>query len=438
MDGSNDRLDAFWMPFTAGRQFRAAPRMLTGAKGVHYTTEDGREILDGTGGLWCCNAGHGHREVADAVHEQLLRLDYAPAFQMGHPIAFDFARRIAGMAPEGLDHVFFSGSGSEAVETALKVALAYHKARGEGTRTRFIGRERAYHGVGFGGIAVGGIVNNRRHFAQIVGGVDHLPHTHAPEHNAFSRGQPAWGAHLAEDLERLVALHGAETIAAVIVEPVAGATGVLPPPVGYLERLREICTAHGILLIFDEVVTGFGRLGTPFAADYFGVTPDMMTLAKGITSGTVPMGATIVSGEIRRAFEQGPEHVIEFFHGYTYSGHPAACAAGMAIMDIYARDDVFARAAALAPHWQAAIHGLRDAPHVRDIRNLGLLGAVELEPRATGPGTRGYDVFVDAFHRGGLIRAAGDVMVLSPPLTISAAQVDELFAILRASLEAVA
>lgn len=435
---SNDRLAPFWMPFTADKQFKAEPRMLVAAKGLYYTSEDNRQILDGTGGLWCCNAGHGHPEIAAAVADQLSRLDYAPAFNMGHPIAFDFARRLVDLAPAGLDHVFFSGSGSEAVDTALKIAVAYHKARGEGSRTRLIGRERAYHGVGFGGVSVGGIVNNRRGWGPLLPGVDHLRHTHAPEHNAFSRGEPTWGAHLADDLERLVGLHGAETIAAVIVEPVAGATGVLVPPQGYLVRLREICDAHGILLIFDEVVTGFGRLGTPFASDYFGVTPDVMTLAKGLTNGTVPMGATLVSDTVREAFQNVPDHVVDLFHGYTYSGHPVAAAAGMATLDIYERDGLLTLASDVAVIWEQMLHGLRDAPHVVDIRNLGLLGAVELAPRATGPGPRAYDVFTHAFANGALIRAAGDVMVMSPPLSIEEAHIERLVSTLRSALEAVA
>jgi beta-alanine--pyruvate transaminase len=434
---ANDALEAFWMPFTANARFKAAPRMLTGAKGMYYTTDDGRQVLDGTGGLWCCNAGHGHPEIAQAVAEQLEKLDYAPAFQMGHPIAFEFSDRLVRLAPEGMNHAFLSGSGSEAVETALKIALAYHRARGEGTRTRFIGRERAYHGVGFAGISVGGIVANRRQYGVQLPGVDHLRHTHSLTDMAFSQGQPGWGCHLAEDLERMVALHGAETIAAVIVEPVAGATGVLVPPKGYLERLREICTAHGILLIFDEVVTGFGRLGVPFAADYFGVTPDMMTLAKGITNGTVPMGATIAGDHIRAAFDNGPAGAVELFHGYTYSGHPVAAAAGLATLDIYQRDGLLTRAADISEHWQSALHGLRDAPNVVDIRNLGLLGAVELAPRDGAPGARAFDAFLHAFEAGALIRASGDTMVMSPPLTISPAEIDQLMVHLRNALVAV-
>ncbi|WP_417769172.1 aspartate aminotransferase family protein [Stappia sp.] len=428
---SNRSLDAYWMPFTANRQFKAEPRMLAGAQGLYYTSDDGREILDGTAGLWCCNAGHGHREIADAVHRQLLEMDYAPSFQMGHPLAFDFAERLKEIAPDGFNHVFFTGSGSESVDTALKIALAWHRARGEGTRTRLIGRERGYHGVGFGGISVGGLVNNRRHFGTLLTGVDHLPHTHAPEHNGFSRGEPEWGAHLADELERIVALHGAETIAAVIVEPVAGSTGVLIPPRGYLKRLREICDKHGILLIFDEVITGFGRLGTPFASQFFGVMPDLFTTAKGLTNGVVPMGAVFATDRIHDAFMQGPEGTIELFHGYTYSGHPIACAAGLAVLDIYARDGLLTRAADIAPVWEDAVHSLKGEPHVADIRNLGLIGGVELAPRAGAPGARGYDVFKACFEAGCMVRVTGDIIAMSPPLTIGEAEIARLIDTLR-------
>ena len=432
---SNRKLDAYWMPFTANRQFKASPRMLVGAKGLHYTSDDGREILDGTAGLWCCNAGHGHAEIADAVHRQLLEMDYAPSFQMGHPLAFEFAERLKDLAPDGFEHVFFTGSGSESVDTALKIALAWHRARGEGSRTRLIGRERGYHGVGFGGISVGGLVNNRRHFGTLLTGVDHLPHTHAPEHNAFSRGQPEWGAHLADELERLVGLHGAETIAAVIVEPVAGSTGVLVPPKGYLQRLREICDKHGILLIFDEVITGFGRLGTPFASQFFGVMPDIFTTAKGLTNGAVPMGAVFTTDRIHDAFMNGPEGTIELFHGYTYSGHPIACAAGLATLDIYERDGLLTRAASIAPAWEEALHGLKDAPHVIDIRNLGLIGGIELASRPGAPGARAYDVFTACFQEGCMIRVTGDVIAMSPPLSIGEAEIAQLIGTLRKVLE---
>ena len=393
---------------------------------MHYTTADGRKVLDGTAGLWCVNAGHGRREIAQAVERQISTLDYSPAFQMGHPGAFELASRVARMAPEGLDRVFFANSGSEAVDTALKIALAYHRVRGEGQRTRFIGRERGYHGVGFGGMSVGGIANNRRTFGPLLPAVDHLPHTHGLADNAFAKGQPPHGAGLADDLERLIALHGADTIAAVIVEPMAGSTGVLIPPRGYLERLRAICERHGLLLIFDEVITGFGRLGLPFAAQYFGVTPDLMTVAKGITNGTVPMGAVLVKRGLHDALMQGPEHVIEFFHGYTYSGHPVACAAGLATLELYARESLFERAASLAPAMQEAVHSLRASPHVADIRNLGLVAGIELEPRAGEPGKRGYDVFLDCFQNGVLVRQTGDILAISPPLIVEESQIHQI------------
>ena len=420
-------LESFWMPFTANRQFKANPRLLARAQGMHYWTTDGRQILDGVAGLWCVNAGHGRREITEAVSRQIAEMDYAPPFQMGHPGAFELANRVVDWLPEGLNHVFFTNSGSESVDTALKIALAYQRARGEGTRTRFIGRERGYHGVGFGGISVGGMVNNRKWFGSQLPGVDHLPHTHDLAHNAYSRGEPEWGAHLADELERIVALHDASTIAAVIVEPVAGSTGVLLPPKGYLGRLREICSRHGILLIFDEVITGFGRLGAPFAADYFGVVPDMITMAKGLTNGAVPMGAVAARSDIYQAFMQGPDNAIELFHGYTYSAHPVACAAGNATQEIYRRDGLLTRAAELAEYWADAVHSLKGLPHVIDLRNLGLIGAVELEPIQGRPGARAFDAFLRAFEKGILIRVTGDIIALSPPLIIERPQVDELF-----------
>ena len=430
-------LRAFWMPFTANRQFKARPRMLVAAQDMHYTADDGRQVLDGTAGLWCCNAGHGRPAITRAIADMAGTLDYAPAFQMGHPAAFELANRLVDIAPEGIEHVFYCNSGSEAVDTALKIALAYHRVRGEGTRTRLIGRERGYHGVGFGGISVGGIVNNRRFFGSLLAGVDHLPHTHLPE-NRMTRGQPDHGAHLADELERLVALHGAETIAAVIVEPMAGSTGVLMPPRGYLQRLREITRKHGILLIFDEVITGFGRLGSPFAAQHFGVVPDMITCAKGLTNGVIPMGAVLTSGAIHDAFMHGPEHAIELFHGYTYSGNPVASAAAIATLDTYAEDGLLTRAAALEKHWEEALHGLAGHPHVVDIRNMGLIGAVELAPIEGEPGKRGFDAFVRAFEAGILIRVTGDIIALSPPLIISEAQIDELIGTLGRVLKAAA
>ncbi len=419
-------LSAYWMPFTANRQFKANPRLLVAAEGMHYTSADGRKILDGTAGLWCVNAGHGRREIAEAVERQLHTLDYSPAFQMGHAHAFELAAQLVRMTPEGLDRVFFANSGSEAVDTALKIALAYHRARGEGQRTRFIGRERGYHGVGFGGMSVGGIGGNRRTFGPMLGGVDHLPHTHDLACNAFSKGQPEHGAELADDLERIVALHGADTIAAVIVEPMAGSTGVLVPPKGYLERLHAICAKHGLLLIFDEVITGFGRLGAPFASQYFGIAPDIMTVAKGITNGAIPMGAVFVKRGIHDTLMQGPEHVIELFHGYTYSGHPVACAAGLATLGIYEREGLFERAASLAPLWQEAVHSLRGSPHVIDIRNLGLVAGIELEPRPGEAGKRTYEVFLDCFQNGVLVRQTADILALSPPLIVEESQIQEM------------
>ena len=429
-------LDAWWMPFTANRQFKAAPRLLASASGMTYRTMDGQPVMDGTSGLWCVNAGHGRPEIADAVHRQLMELDFAPGLQMGHPFAFELATQLAEIAPAGLDRVFFTNSGSESVDTALKIAFAYHRARGEGQRTRLIGREKGYHGVGFGGISVGGLVNNRRMFPTLPG-VDHLPHTHLPELNASSRGQPEHGAHLADELERLAQLHGGETIAAVIVEPVAGSGGVYPAPKGYLERLRAVCDRHGILLIFDEVITGFGRLGAPFASQRFNVTPDLMTTAKGITNGVLPMGAVFARREVHDAFMQGPPEVIDFYHGYTYSGHPVACAAALATLDIYRREGLFTRVQSLEATWEAAIHGLRDARNVLDIRNIGLMGAIELEPRAGAPGRRGYETLVNALEKGLLVRAPGDIIALSPPLIISEDQIAELFATLRAVLSAI-
>ncbi len=427
-------LSAFWMPFTANRQFKKAPRMFVSADRMHYKTADGREVLDGTAGLWCCNAGHNRPRIVEAIRQQAGELDYAPAFQMGHPKAFELASALRDMAPDGMDHVFFTNSGSESVETALKIALAYHRARGDGARTRLIGRERGYHGVNFGGISVGGIVNNRKMFGTLLTGVDHLPHTHLPE-NAWSRGQPAHGAHLADELERIVALHGAETIAAVIVEPMAGSTGVLLPPKGYLERLREICTRHGILLIFDEVITGFGRLGSSFAAEHFDVQPDLITTAKGLTNGVIPMGAVLATPQIHDAFMQGPEHVIELFHGYTYSGNPVAAAAGLATLETYREDGLFERAAELAPYWEEALHSLRGTRHVIDIRNMGLIGAVELEPIAGEPTRRAFQAFLDCYEKGVLIRTTGDIIAMSPPLIIEKAQIDQLIGTLKEVLD---
>ncbi|MBS1199551.1 MAG: beta-alanine--pyruvate transaminase [Proteobacteria bacterium] len=421
------QLEAFWMPFTANRQFKAAPRLLTRAEGMHYWTADGRQILDGVAGLWCVNAGHGRREITEAVSAQIAAMDYAPPFQMGHPTAFRLANELVALAPGDLDHVFFTNSGSEAVDTALKIALAWHRVRGEGSRTRLIGRERGYHGVGFGGISVGGMVNNRKFFGAMLPGTDHLQATHAPVHNAYSRGLPAWGEHLADELERLVALHDASNIAAVIVEPIAGSTGVLMPPVGYLKRLREICTRHGILLIFDEVITGFGRTGSPFAAQEFDVLPDMITCAKGLTNGAVPMGAVIARKAIYDAFMRGPEQAIELFHGYTYSAHPVACAAGLAALGVYRSEGLLSRAREMAPYWEDAVHSLKGLAHVVDLRNYGLIAGIELESIPGRPTARAYDAFLKCFERGVLVRTTGDIIALSPPLIIERGHVDQLF-----------
>ncbi|MBS0361274.1 MAG: aspartate aminotransferase family protein [Proteobacteria bacterium] len=429
-------LDAFWMPFTANRQFKAEPRLLVGAKGLYYRTEDGREIIDGASGLWCVNAGHGRPEIAEAVGRQLVEMDYAPSFNMGHRLAFDFASELAKLAPEGLDRIFFTNSGSESVDTALKIALAYHRARGEGQRTRLVGREKGYHGVGFGGISVGGLVNNRRMFLTLHG-AEHLVHTHDLAKNAFSKGLPSHGAEKADDLERLVALHGAETIAAVIVEPVAGSAGVLPPPVGYLQRLREICTKYGILLIFDEVITGFGRLGAPFASQVFGVTPDIMTTAKGVTNGAFPMGAVFAGRHVHDAIVQGPAGAIELFHGYTYSGHPAACAAGLATLGIYAREGLLTRAADLAPGFEAAVHALKGRRHVIDVRNIGLMAGIDLAPRDGAPGARGFEAHLKAFKAGALIRYTGDTIALSPPLIATPQELERLVGIVGEVVETI-
>jgi beta-alanine--pyruvate transaminase len=423
-----EHMDAFWMPFSANRQFKKHPRMLASAAGMYYRTTEGREILDGTGGLWCCNAGHARPRIIEAVSRQIATMDFAPTFQMGHPLPFVLAERLAEIAPDPLKHVFFTNSGSESVDTALKIALAYHRARGEGQRTRLIGREKGYHGVGFGGMSVGGMVNNRKFYGPMLPGVDHLRHTLDLGRNSFSRGLPLHGVELAEDLERLVQLHDASTIAAVIVEPIAGSAGVVLPPEGYLKRLREICDKYGILLIFDEVITGFGRVGKAFATQRFGVTPDLMTTAKGLTNGSVPMGAVFVSNQVHEAFMQGPEGMIDLFHGYTYSGHPLACAAAIAALDTYAEENLFEKAIELGQYWEDAIHGLKGLPNVIDIRNFGLVGAIELAPREGVPGARGYEVFTKCFHDKGLmVRTTGDVIALSPPLILERSHIDEIF-----------
>ena len=419
-------MDAFWMPFTANRQFKQEPRLLAKASGMHFWTPEGREVLDGIAGLWCVNAGHARPKIVKAIAEQAQELDFAPPFNMGHPKAFELAEKLVELTPPGLNKIFYTNSGSESVETALKMAIAYHRVRGEGSRTRLIGRERGYHGVNFGGISVGGIVANRKMFGTLLAGVDHIRHTHDLARNAFSRGVPEHGAELADDLERLVTLHDASTIAAVIVEPVAGSTGVLLPPKGYLQRLREICDKHGILLIFDEVITGFGRLGSPFAATHFGVTPDLMTVAKGITNGCVPMGAVFAKQHIHDVFMTGPEHLIEFFHGYTYSSHPLACAAALATLETYADEGLLTRGAQMAPYFENALHSLKEAPNVIDVRNIGLVGGIELAPRPGEPGKRAFDVFLECWQRGVLIRTTGDTIALSPPLIVENKHIDQI------------
>ena len=429
--GAPTSLEEQWMPFTANKSFKQAPRLLGAAQGMFYTSTDGRSILDGCAGLWCVNAGHGREPIVKAIAETAANLDFAPSFQMGHPLSFMLATELAKLMPGDIDHVFFSNSGSEAVDSALKIVLAYWRSRGQPERVRFVGRHRAYHGVGFGGISVGGIPYTRAAFAaQLLPQVDHLPHTHGIAENFFSRGQPAEGAFLADELDVIVAQHGAETIAAVIVEPVAGSTGVLVPPVGYLERLRAICDRHGILLIFDEVITGFGRTGSAFGAQTFGVQPDMTTVAKGITNGAVPMGAVGVRREIYETVVNATPGGIEFFHGYTYSGHPLASAAGLATLKVYREEGLFERAAELAPYWEDAIHSLRGLPNVIDIRNIGLVAGVELEPRDGKPGARGLDALIKCFNEGLLIRVTADIVALSPPLIIEKGQIDHLVEVL--------
>jgi len=430
IDAQPNDLSNFWVPFTSNRAFKKAPRLLVSAKGMYYKSHDGRDILDGSAGLWCVNVGHGRSKVVEAIKAQADTLEYAPPFQFGQPLAFELAQRLSAITPEGMDRIFFTNSGSESVDTALKIALAYHRVRGDGARTRLIGRERGYHGVGFGGISVGGIVANRKFFGPLMNGVDHLPHTYNREQQAFSRGQPEWGAHLADALEDIVTLHDPSTIAAVIVEPMAGSTGVLMPPKGYLERLREITERHGILLIFDEVITGFGRLGASFAAEHFGVKPDLITMAKGLTSGYVPMGAVACRNEIYQAFMEGMPDGIELFHGYTYSAHPLACAASTAVLEIYEEEDLFNRAAELAPHWENAVHGLKGLPHVVDLRNMGLVGAIEMEPREGAPGARGTDAMIKAYEAGLMVRVTGDIIALSPPLIVEQDEIDRMFTIL--------
>lgn len=436
MNPRDYKLDPYWMPFTANRAFKAAPRMFVGARDMHYLTEDGRQVLDGTSGLWCVNAGHCRPKIVEAIQKQAATMDYSPAFQMGHPSAFRVAQRLAGMAPGDIDHVFYTNSGSEAVDTALKIALAYHRARGEGHRNVLVGRERGYHGAGFGGISVGGIPANRKAFGSLLPRVDHLQQTFSLQEAAFSRGQPAWGAHLADELEtRIIPLHDASNIAAVIVEPLAGSAGVLVPPQGYLERLRQICDKYGLLLIFDEVITGFGRTGPCFTAETVGVVPDMITIAKGITNGTVPMGAVLVRrGIYDTVVNSAPPDTVELFHGYTYSGHPLATAAAEASLDTFEQEDLFRRSQELAPYFQEAVHSLREMPYVIDIRNMGLVAGIELESKPGKPTERAFKTFLRCYEKGLLIRTTGDIIALSPPLIISKAQIDELVGMLGGAL----
>lgn len=429
-------LDAYWMPFTSNRRFKQAPHLFDRASGMYYFTADGRKVLDSAAGLWCVNAGHCHPHIVEAIGRQARELDYAPSFQVGHPLAFEFAERLTALAPAGIDHVFFTNSGSEAVDTALKIALAYQRARGEPGRVRLIGRERAYHGVGFGGISVGGIASHRLPFGNLLASVDHLPHTYDRSQTAFTPGQPQWGAHLADALTSLVQLHGAGAIAAVIVEPVSGSTGVLIPPLGYLQRLRAICDEHDIVLIFDEVITAFGRLGRGFGSDYFGVTPDLITCAKGLTNGAAPMGAVLASSKIHDVLMQGPIDKIELPHGYTYSGHPLACAAGLATLDVYADEGLFERAAGLEDYWRDVAHALKGLPGVLDIRTIGLLAAIDLEPIPGKPGRRAYECHSRCLEAGVMVRSTGDSMVLSPPLTVEKAQIDEMFGVVAEALKA--
>ncbi len=430
-------LSQFWMPFTSNREFKAAPRLLVSAKGMYYKSHDGRDVLDGSAGLWCVNIGHGHPKVVEAVKAQTETLEFAPSFQFSQPLAFELAQKLATITPDGMDRIFYTNSGSEAADTALKIALAYHRIRGEGTRTRLIGRERGYHGVGFGGISVGGMVANRKFFGPLINGVDHLPHTHNLAKQAFSRGQPDWGAHLADELEAMIALHDASNIAAVMVEPMAGSTGVLVPPKGYLERLREITAKHGILLIFDEVITGFGRMGTGFASERFGVKPDIFTMAKGLTSGYVPMGAVAADNNIYDTFMSESPAGIELFHGYTYSAHPLACAAAAATLEVYQEEGLFQRAADMSPYLEEAVHSLKDLPNVIDIRNIGLVGAVELAPRKGAPGARGMEVCIKAYEAGLMVRVSGDVIAMSPPLILEKTHMDEMIEILSNVIKAI-
>ena len=433
---SREALEPYWLPFTPNRAFKANPRLMVGAKGMYYTTSDGRRILDGMAGLWCVNAGHGQERITQAIRDAAGQLDYVSSFQMSHPLAFKAAERIASIAPPGLDHVFFVNSGSEAVDTSLKIARAYHRMRGDGHRTRLVGRAKGYHGMGFGGLSVAGMGRHKRDFGPLLPDVSHLPHTYSREHQAFSRGQPEWGAHLADALENIADINDPSTIAAVVIEPVTGSGGVLPPPKGYLERLRAICDKYGILLIFDEVITGFGRLGAAFGSTVLGVTPDIITCAKGMSNGAVPMGGMIASTKVYEAFTQGPEVAIELMHGYTYSGHPLACAAAIATIDVYEEQDIFANCARVSQRFEEQAHSLKGEPYIVDVRNIGLLAAIDLAPKADAPGSRGAAVGAKCYDAGVLVRASGDTLVISPPLIISESEIDQIFETIRTALRA--
>ena len=433
----NLNLDNYWLPFTPNKKFKANPRLLTSAKGMYYKTDDDREVLDGIAGLWCTNAGHCHPKIVEAVQNQVAELDYATAFNMSHPKAFELAEKISSLTPEGLDRIFYGNSGSEAVETAMKVALAYHASKGEGQRTKFIGREKGYHGVNFGGVSVGGLTPNRKSFGPLLPGIDHMPHTWDVEHMAFSKGQPEWGLHLADELEKILMLQDPSTVAAVIIEPVTGSGGVIVPPKGYLERIREICTKHNVLLIFDEVITGFGRLGCCFAANRFDVRPDMITMAKGLTSAMIPMSAVAFDNSIYDQLMEGPEAMIELFHGYTYSGHPVACAAGIATLDVYEEEGLFDNAKAMEPHFEEAIHSLKGLNQVTDIRNIGLMGAIHFGSNGLPATEFAAKVFQHCYDNNVLVRYSGEFLVLSPSLIVEQTHIEKIIEALKTAIQSV-
>ena len=433
----NLNLDNYWLPFTPNKKFKANPRLLTSANGMYYKSDDGREVLDGIAGLWCTNAGHCHPKIVAAVQNQAAELDYATAFNMSHPKAFELAEKVSSLTPKGLDRIFYGNSGSEAVETAMKVALAYHASKGDGQKTKFVGREKGYHGVNFGGVSVGGLTPNRKSFGPLLPGIDHMPHTWDTEHMAFSKGQPEWGLHLADELEKILILQDPSTVAAVIIEPVTGSGGVIVPPVGYLERIREICTKHNVLLIFDEVITGFGRLGCCFAANRFDVRPDMITMAKGLTSAMIPMSAVAFDNSIYDQLMEGPEAMIELFHGYTYSGHPVACAAGIAALDVYEEEGLFDRAKEMEPHFQEAIHSLKGLNQVIDIRNIGLMGAIHFGSDGLPATEFAAKVFQHCYDNNVLVRYSGEFLVLSPSLIVEKEHLDTIAAALKAAITSV-